>query len=682
MSIPNTVEVIATPKQPFGLSSPQPAPQRRRLILFLALFLLSLASSLAYVWMREPVYETRASLLTVSPEQVGQAKVPGGIAPVRPVKQDHGLSPSELLAGLESPRKPGGTEHVTIQRQLLLGVPLLEETLRRFYEEKDPAQSPRLGLADLRRLFDVDMVTETNLVELKARGPQSKILAPLVNAWIDAYQRLREDSLRDSAINNRAALEEESMRLEGKVAEKRAQLEQFRASHEILSRTDADNTPMLQLKGLNEALSKAMDEMLKAKAKLASIKNAIAKGEPVLPPEDSVSVANLERRLQEMLEMEKDGERRYTKAYLALNPQLKEVPSQIEQIRNKIKELNQAGTNATLSQASQDYASAEQSATELRQKIVEMKREVTEFTNRFAEQESIQADLNWLEQMHMENKAKLASLETKPQEIYPPLQVVERAYPPTSPVWPTYWRDSVLALASSLVFGLLFVGLYDYLTRQEAAVGLPNFQFFSVGGSSSAAITATEQQQELLPRAEAATPALESPDPRELTNHEIHVLLDAATPETKAWIGLLLSGLTLEEIADLSTENLDIQAKQVRPSKDNPRSVPLAEVVQTAFASLSAAGAFWPPGLDVEDMAARISCAAFDSGLAQPETINAEALRHTCLVHLVRQGLRLAELERVVGRVPAKVLAAYGRYSPAGPGLPVERVSLLHPALA
>jgi succinoglycan biosynthesis transport protein ExoP len=56
-------------------------------------------------------------------------------------------------------------------------------------------------------------------------------------------------------------------------------------------------------------------------------------------------------------------------------------------------------------------------------------------------------------------------------------------------------------------------------------------------------------------------------------------------------------------------------------------------------------------------------------------------VRRSYILHLVRQGMRLADLERVVGRLPARTLAGYARFSPAGPGLKLESVPLVHPVL-
>lgn len=164
---------------------------------------------------------------------------------------------------------------------------------------------------------------------------------------------------------------------------------------------------------------------------------------------------------------------------------------------------------------------------------------------------------------------------------------------------------------------------------------------------------------------------------RDLTEQEIRVLLEAATLEARLAIALLLSGLSLEEIAELSAEQIDLDGDSLRIDGRNPRTVPLAKRLKLWLAETKEF-----PDLKIDDTTSLIACAAIDSGLARPETIDAPALRHTYISYLVRQGIRLSELECIVGPVPAKTLAGYGRFSPPGPGLPADGVPLTYPALS
>ena len=57
------------------------------------------------------------------------------------------------------------------------------------------------------------------------------------------------------------------------------------------------------------------------------------------------------------------------------------------------------------------------------------------------------------------------------------------------------------------------------------------------------------------------------------------------------------------------------------------------------------------------------------------------ALRHTCIAHLVRQGLRFSDLDRVAGPLPADALAAYAELSPPGVRRSLAELQRFMPAL-
>jgi hypothetical protein len=114
----------------------------------------------------------------------------------------------------------------------------------------------------------------------------------------------------------------------------------------------------------------------------------------------------------------------------------------------------------------------------------------------------------------------------------------------------------------------------------------------------------------------------------------------------------------------------------------SPRSVPLSGALKS-FLMESKGRAVWNPG-DLEtrvDLSAALVCAAVDSGLPDPQEITAEAIRHSYIAYLVRQGLRLSELEQITGHLEPSVISSYSAYSPPQEGRHLSEIELLHPAL-
>jgi uncharacterized protein involved in exopolysaccharide biosynthesis len=623
-------------------------------------FLITLGGSLLYVWLREPLYQATASVLTVAPAPIDQAE-------------------SDV-----------NSQHVAVQRQILLGMPVLQGIQRRLNEEWGSEAPAPLTDGTLRDMLSVEPVPETNLVELRARGPNPAQLALVVNAWTDAYQEFREQSIRESKANTSAALEEEFEQLGRKIETKRRELEDFRRAHNILTKKDTDNQAMARLNGLTASLNQASDKEVLAKAKLDALKEAIARGEPVAPPDRQQGLRALEQRAQELREMVKDLKRRYTPQYVALEPQLKLIPEQLAQTEAAIRAKLEDSKHMALSEAEQAYASARQSVQDIRRQIEVHKREAAEFTARFAEHQAMTADLEQLEVLYRETQSRLAHIQAKPTEKIPQLQVVESAYQPTTPVWPNYWRDSGIALLASLGAALLMTWLCDYLMRREplpAPARLPDIRVFSIPERLafrflSKNLPAARQEKSIPILTEDTQPALTQVGPRELAEVEIHRLLEAAALETRQLLGFLLSGLTLEETAGLKTDNFDFEHDRLHLTGDFPRDLPLAPRLKTWLMEIDPKPAYSSTTQpDRDELAALIACAAVDAGIAEPGSVNADALRHTYIIYLVRQGIRTADLERIVGKLPAKIRAGYAQFSPPGPGLRVESVPLVFPAL-
>ena len=78
---------------------------------------------------------------------------------------------------------------------------------------------------------------------------------------------------------------------------------------------------------------------------------------------------------------------------------------------------------------------------------------------------------------------------------------------------------------------------------------------------------------------------------------------------------------------------------------------------------------------------AQILCAAHDAALEDATQVSSACLRHTYVAFLVRQGIRFADLTRLIGPLPAEIVGAYSALSPAGARLGGAQVQRLHPAL-
>jgi polysaccharide biosynthesis transport protein len=175
-----------------------------------------------------------------------------------------------------------------------------------------------------------------------------------------------------------------------------------------------------------------------------------------------------------------------------------------------------------------------------------------------------------------------------------------------------------------------------------------------------------------------------------LTDAEIAALLRAANDDGRLILTGLLSGLSAEEIVALDWDQIDLDAGTIRVSGESPRTLTLNDPLRQLIAARrelqpQAEGTVLrsPSGgrLPVEDVRSLVMYAAYDAGLDTADEVTLRTLRHTYLVYLLRQGIRFADIGRIVGRLPQEELAAYTRFAPAQPRLPLEEIDLLLPAL-
>ncbi len=646
---PPQIEVIQAPSYGSGLPDSKHWYQSRRLITFTLVFTLSLAAGLVYTFIREPVYQSSASLLTRAPGDIDQ------------------------------PAMEADIQHVAIQRELLLGQPLLAEVVNALIL---PSGTSPLSVDMLQSMLSVIPVPETNLVELRARGPDAAILPGLVNSWIDAYERMRVRQMAAATDATTTALKEQFEEYGYKVEEKRTELDHFRKDNDIITMEREDNRTIARLKGLNKSLNTANEEAVSARANLNAVKAAIARGEAVVPDSDKSSLVNLEARAQELREILKENDKRFTENFIALDPSLNVLPEQLEKLENEIAQKRAYGQQIVLTDAQQSYEAAQQSVVELQQQIDDLNQEVTEFTTQFSRHEALVEELAQLEELYRELGERLIRIDVKNQDRYPPLRVLERAYPPSKRIFPSYTRDAGIALAASLLLGLLVVWIVDYLTSRRTSGDPLSVTGIRIHADAGHSAIPDRSQPGVLSHAPGL--ALESMLPRELSVPEVKALLDTSGSQDTQLITLLLCGLTLDEILALQPEDVDLEQGQLHVTGSSSRVLAIPESLGNSFLQSGGVPA-WLQDRDVEvnaqELEARITCSAIDSGLASPDTVHAATVRHTYLAYLVRQGVRLSELERIAGPVSPTILAQYGRLSPAGPGKSMELVNVVYPYL-
>jgi succinoglycan biosynthesis transport protein ExoP len=650
-------EVVYTPEQYPDLDSANISPNRRRVRIFLSVLISCLLISLSYTWLRPAIYESTATLLVTPP----------------------------LLDERRS--EVSNEQHVELELQFLASHSLLARVHETLSTADSRTDAARLTLSDLDDMLEASPVANTNLVELIARGQEKELLPVVINAWISVYQDAHAASIAVDSASEMTATEQQLDEMRQKVAKKREELDSFRKEYDIVSMERNENRMLKRLSGLTDSLNKSNEEEVAARARLGAIKEAIAAGQPVANEHGKDSLTSLDQRLVEIQEQLKQLELEFTPHYMAIDPQIKGLVRKRDLLLQEIQQKQTAGQQLALAQAEQDLATAHRSVQSLQAQLDEQKQQVMEFTTRFAEHEALQEELLQLETVYREVQNQQLQHQVNHRRQYPQISIKEPAFMPEKPVYPYYLRDSGISVAASVLLGLLVLLLYDFLNRSGRMPGVQQLSPVFVNTPGVPVIQEVRGEQLL---AAQKTPALAYQRNRELSVSEVSTLLKAADSRSRLLITLLLSGLSLEEVSAMQVGDLDLSVSELTVTGRYERILAITPAIA---AVLSACLPGETPAdtpvfadsdggtLGVEDLAALLACAAHDAGLVNPTEVTPEVLRHTYLAYLARQGMRLSDLEKIAGRMPPTVLAAYAIFSPPGSGMSLDSVERDYPAL-
>jgi uncharacterized protein involved in exopolysaccharide biosynthesis len=633
-------------------------------VVFCCTFFPALAASLTYVYTRPPEYRAVARL------QISPA------AAVTP--------PTEAK---DTPAVTTDAKSFLTEVQVLTSRPLLQDVLARL---KSGEGLPDLGpdaVASAQRMLHTEPVEGTQVVQLSAEGAQPEFVTRLVNTVTEAYRDHIADSYKGLAASTYGEVSDELRTLEGEVAAKRDAINAFRNRYDIVSMEHKENDVLANIEGLSQTYTEANERLAKAQGHLQALRNSIAAGKAVIRAKDDPTLADLEQRASVLREQWHDLQRRYTPNYLALDADAKSLRARLENLEDQLKTQHDTSERAAFSEAQEDLAAAQAAVERLRKDMADNQKQAQEFATHLNEYKALREDLDHIEGMHRAALDRLAKLQASERERAPRVELLEAAAPSHEPWRPNYRLDAALSVAGSLLFGLFAAWFADFIAGPSPSPTM------LVQQSWVPAFLGSEPARE--PRRLAATEVarIEAPEPprRELTDAEVASLVTTATDEDIRLVVIpLLMGVSAAELVALRWDDIDLDTGVIRLGGESARGITLQEPLRSAIAGGSRQR---PDGADtvlhdghggplaIEEVGRLVFYAADDAGLDGPHEVTPEVLRYTYLSFLLRQGIRPADLGRIVGHVPQDDLIAYmQRHSPAV-RLPFEQIDRLLPAL-
>lgn len=626
---------------------------RRRLSVFLFVFVLTLLPGLAWNLLRTPEYRANA-----------RVQIAAGMVAAQTVT---------TFAGANAEIASAQPIDLLTQAQILTSRPLLEDVLQRLRNEGHNLAGAGLdSIAALQQAVAATPISGTDVVELQAIGASPQLMAKVVNTLIETYHErslASHGQLSQEAVRK---LRDEVERLAGSIGEKRSQLAAFRERSGVVSSERSENEALARVKGLSESLTKANEDAAKAEARLRTLRESAASGRSPVLARDNPTLASVEQRISETREQLRDMERVYTPDFMAMDPTARALRARLAELEQQLVTTRSASQLAALAAAEEEAASARAASERLRAQIDGQRRAAQLFSGNFQEAKAMEEDLVRLEGARRNAGERLAKLEATESARLPGLTLIEAASVPERAWRPDYLRDGLINLGASFALGLLAMWFVELFNRAPAV----------------AATTVVVPQPWLTPSLTVDAPPSRLPPPpplaqlpggsalpRELSQDEVGALLAAADGELRLLCGVLLLGVTVDELRQLRCQDVDPANATLRVPGQPARLLPLPGWLAQGLAahaggdpgrSLFADAAGQPPAAG--EIGSRLTCAALDAGLEAAAAVSPEALRHTCILNLLRQNLRFSDLPPLVGHLGGDELAAYAALSP-GPRL-------------
>jgi succinoglycan biosynthesis transport protein ExoP len=639
---------------------------RRRRRVFLGTLVIALVLSLGFTWLRPAEYRASALLEITAATEAPAARGPGG--------------------NVSESAKPFLTEV-----QVLTSRPVLEAVAARLvHDGRDLSGFGPDPVAGMQSCLDAIPVASTNVVELVATGQRPELLAPLVDTIIGVYQDRLAETFRSATSESMAQADDEVKRLETTVSAKRRDVEAFRLRNDIVSLQRDENEVLARVRNLSTSLSTANDRVAAAEGKAHALSESAAAGKAAVRARDDPTLASLEQRASQIREELRDLERGFMPEYLAKDPKVIAERARLVELEQQIVAQRAAGQQTAILEAQEELASAQGAAARIQNEMSSSRQEAAQFNARFNEYKSRQGELDELETAYRDALQRRAKLEASERARTPTTKVLEAATTPQEAWRPLYWRDTAFSLGGSLALALLAMWLVELLNRPEPQPAVVLIQPqpgalryeappHALANGSAPAMSLEVTEPTLLPR--------QSTFPRELLHDEVAALIRASDDESRLVILLLLSGVNPDEVLELRWSDIDLARGVMRvggaSGRDIVLGVALRRVLEAAprvpESELLMRSSGRPTTRGSID--AQILCAAYDAAIEDAPQVTSACLRHTYLAFLVRQGIRFADLTRLVGPLPAEVVSAYSALSPTGVRLGSARVHLLHPAL-
>jgi uncharacterized protein involved in exopolysaccharide biosynthesis len=656
MSFDSKVDYI--PSHPFTNVAIDPSEfqhktfQKRKWQVLITTFLLILITANAVIWIQSPIYQSQATLHFSYTSQT---------------KQEF----AELA-----------------QRQITLHQQRMKSNNVLSFVAKELEQSQML-IIKVQTLFDA-LVVEASLtgriITLKANGSDPQILKPIIDAWIKVYLQLVASETQINNTDDLLDVDQQLEFLELKITEQAQLLQSFASHNNITSLERDENRVLSQAKNLGANLDQALAEQAQTQALLDSLVESINNGESIVRPMDNAQIDAIKLSLQEVNANLSALSEKYTQAYLERDQAILAQQQKSLQLQALLEEQIKMSQVDYLLDVKRKLSAARGKVEKMNTQLVEQNKLTQVFSQNLEQYKRLDDALKALQ-----NQAQTLKNQQIAQEVSKPfdakISLLEPAFIPDFAIGPNYSLNSLISLIAAVIVAVLALLLFSFIFKQNGAASSNHFVLMpGQARANDYSIMGSAQNGQLAapdPRLSSALVTSASQSLRLLNIDESQKLFSVANDQGKALIGLILSGVSVDELSlikkgDCSQDYLMLQINN-QFSRIISIQKNLAEVLQALCNNLTNEQTVWSNIKSQEDFVQLLVNIGHDAQITFPDQLSLNVLRHTYLTYLASQGARLNDIEQVAGYTSPSDLALYRNVNQQGKLLDLEQVQTEYP---
>lgn len=532
-----------------------------------------------------------------------------------------------------------------------------------------------------------DLIADANLagriITLKANGSDPSFLKPILDSWVKIYLEVVAAENQTNNANEQIESDQQLQLLEEKIAEQQQFLQLFASEHNITSLQRDENRALSQTKNLAANLDQALADKAQAQAQLNSVLEANLNGKPVIHPADKAQIDATKSSIRQIEVQLTELSEKYTQSYFELDPAIIAQQQKSKRLQERLEEQIKISQEDYLQDSQRALSAAIGKAEQLSNQLIEQDKVAQIFSRNLEQYKRLDDELKALQ-----SRAQSLKNQQVAQEISKPFEakisVIEPAFIPDFAIAPNYQQNALYSAVAAFLLAILALLLFSFIVKQKPT-GAANH--YVVIPNQANPIDVAQHNQLARPSAGFLPEAPKTPAIQQITRllskEECQQLFNVANNQGKVLIGLVLSGVGLEELPTI-TKGSFIQAYQsVQIEGQFSRSLTLhngvSEALKTLCTPLADEQVIWANISSLEDFEQLLINAGHDAQLTYPEQLSLEVLRHTYLTYLVTQGCKLNDLELLAGFTSPSELARYRHVNQQGKVADLAQIQSQYP---